>query len=109
MLSGDKHIRVRRTDAADQTQDRLHYIRLSDKLWRAFRPEQTVLGLQTLASTNGSAKLNLCSQDRKQAGILPGLLYKVASTSTHSLDGNVDASPGSHHDDRQSTVDALNA
>ncbi len=81
----------------------LHRPRLRDQrgLTLAAAAQQRIFRLEALAVAERPAQLGLRAQDREQARVLPRLLDEVAGAAAHGLDGDVDAAPGGHHDDRQ--------
>ena len=82
---------------------------LGDQLRHALAAQQRVLGLEPLPLAQRLAQLDLRADDRQQPGVVPRLLDEVARAAAHRLDGDFDAAPGRHDDDRQRRIDALDA
>ena len=107
VLAEHEDVGVRRADARDHLQHVLHRRRLGDDLGKAFAAEQRVLGLEPLALAERLAQLDLRADDREQPRVVPGLLDEVARAAAHRLDGDLDAAPRGHDDDRQRRIEAL--
>src|SRR5262249_11977841 len=54
------------------------------------------------------AELDLRAQNAHEPLVFPRLLNEIASPSAHRFDGNVDAAPSRHYDDRERAVQCLN-
>ena len=110
VLAGDEHVRVRRPDARDQLQHRLHRRRLGDQV----RPARALVaqqrGSRPRAAGCGAARGRArpaCGRSASSALVVPGLLDEVAGAAAHRLDRDVHRAPRRHHDDRQRRVERL--
>ena len=104
VLAGDQHVGIGGTNASHELEDGLHCGRGGDELRSAFGAKHADLGLQPLGSFLRAAKLELGPEDGEQARVVPGLLNEVTGSAAHRLDGEIDAAPGGHHDDRDLRV-----
>ncbi len=105
VLSGDHDIRVRRADACDRLQHRLHRGRGRNHLRQALGAQETIFRLQPLRSPHCVMKVDLVGKDRKQPRVFPGLLDKVTGAAAHRFDGHFYIRPGGHDDDRQLRIE----
>ena len=109
VLAEDQHVGVGRADSRNHLQHVLHRRRLGDDVRHALAAQQRVLRFEPLALPQRLAQLDLRADDREQPRVVPGLLDEVARAPAHRLDGDLDAAPCGHHDDRQRRVDALDS
>ena len=68
--------------------------------------EQLVFLLEPAIGADGAAELDLVLDDREQARVVPRLGDEIARAAAHGLDGDIDAGPRGHHDDRQGGIGA---
>ena len=105
MLAGDQDVGVRRSNARNRLQNRLHGGCGSDEFGPAFGAQQACFGFQLLGSLQSAIQLDLCAQDCQQALVLPWLLDEVASAAAHSFNRQSHVAPGRHDDDRDAAVE----
>ena len=105
VLARDQDVGVRRPDACDGLQHRLHGRRGGDELRTAFSAVQASLRFQLLRTLQGAMQFDLGAQDGEQALVLPRLLDKVARAAAHGFDRQADIAPRGHDDDRHAAVE----
>src|ERR1700678_3196742 len=108
MLAGDEHVGVRRSDARDRLQDRLHGWRGRNEFGTALGAQQPGLGFQLLRTLQRTMELNLSVQNRQQALVLPRLLDEVARATSHGFNCERYIAPRGHDDYRQAAVEGDN-
>ena len=107
MLAGDENVRIAGPYSRYQFQHRLHSLGFGYKRRPALRLQQTIFGLEVLSALQSMAELHLGAQDTHQPLVFPGFLYEISSAAAHGLYRDIDASPGRHHNHRQSAVQRL--
>ena len=105
VFAGDEDVGVGGADARDDVEHGPHGGRLGDEVRAALAAEQLVFLLEPAVGAHGAAQVDLVLDDGEQARVVPGLGDEVARAAAHGLDGDVDAGPGGHHDDRQAGVE----
>ena len=109
VFAGDQDVGVRGPHAGDDVEHRAHGSRLRDELGEALGAQRVVFGFEALAFAEGAAELDLRFEDGGEARVIPGLLDEVARAAAHGFDGELDGTPGGHHDDGQRGIEGLNA
>ena len=104
VLAGDEDVRAGRANATDKIEHRAHHGSGGDEVGRAFRAENAVLSFQEVGAALGVVQLHLGAHNAEQAGVVPGLLNKVACAATHGVHREIDAGPGSHQNDGKPVV-----
>ena len=109
VFAGDEDVGIGGTDARDDLEHGAHGGGLREEVGAglAAAAEQFVFLLETAVGADGAAELELVADDGEQAGIVPGLGDEIAGAAAHGLDGDVDAGPRRHDDDRQRGVEPL--
>ena len=104
MLAGNQHVGIRRPNARQQLQHRLHGSRLGDQFRPPFGAQQAVFRFQHFSLPHCPAKFDLGAQNGNQPRIFPGLLDKVTGAAAHGLDREIDIGPRRHDDNAQAAV-----
>ena len=105
VFARDQDIGVRRADARNHIEHRLHGGRLRDQAGKLPRAQQLILGFQNLPFAQRASQLDLRSQNRREARVIPRLLDEVAGAAAHSFHSQIHAAPSRHHDHRQRAVE----
>ena len=106
-LAGDEDVGIRGADRFDEIEHGLHAGRVRDHEGQAFGAEEAVFGFEALPAAEGVAEFDLSFDDGIEAGVVPGFLEEVARTTADGFDGEIDGSPGGHHDDGERGVEGL--
>ena len=106
VLTGNEYVRIRRTDAVNELQHRLHRSGIGNELRRVLL-EELVLALEPVSATKRLAELDLSPQNAEKTRVVPRLLHEVARAGTHRLERELDAPPRGHDHDRKRVVDVV--
>ena len=104
-FAAEQHRRVRRRDALDQREHRLHFVALRDDVGVGVAAAQ--LFAQRAVFLAQAARIELLADLQDEFGERKGLRHKVARADLHRLDGRFDRAVSGHHDHGQRRVRAL--